>query len=145
MKEFFRGWKRKVGVVTLLMACVFAGGWVRGYSMYDSLALGQTRWSTSRYGIMVIKRFETSGAPIRERTEWGSSSLVDFGDMNPIDANFSHASFNWRWTRLGFDFLEVNQTSPASVMTIWAIPYWSIIAPLALLSVHLLLSKPQPQ
>ena len=29
MMEFFRGWRRKVGVVTLAMACVFMVGWVR--------------------------------------------------------------------------------------------------------------------
>lgn len=29
MTEFFRGWKRKVGVVTLLTAFVFLGGWGR--------------------------------------------------------------------------------------------------------------------
>jgi hypothetical protein len=28
MKEFFKGWRRKLGVVTLLMACVFMAGWL---------------------------------------------------------------------------------------------------------------------
>ena len=28
MREFFGGWKRKVGVVTLVMACVCALGWI---------------------------------------------------------------------------------------------------------------------
>jgi len=31
MGEFFKGWRRKTGVVTLVMACVFTGGWVRSY------------------------------------------------------------------------------------------------------------------
>jgi len=37
MGEFFREWRRKIGVVTLMMACVFAAGWVRTYSTRDEL------------------------------------------------------------------------------------------------------------
>jgi hypothetical protein len=35
MREFFWGWKRKCGVVTLLIACVFAAGWVRSCTVDD--------------------------------------------------------------------------------------------------------------
>jgi hypothetical protein len=34
MREFFRPWRRKIGIVTLLMASVFAAGWVR--SLYSN-------------------------------------------------------------------------------------------------------------
>jgi len=39
MREFFRGWRRKVGVMTLLMACVFMGGWLRSLITTDSVDL----------------------------------------------------------------------------------------------------------
>ncbi|MDB5345631.1 MAG: hypothetical protein JWP89_4008 [Schlesneria sp.] len=29
MREFFRGWRRKTGCITLVMACVVTGLWVR--------------------------------------------------------------------------------------------------------------------
>ena len=29
MREFFKPWRRKIGVVTLVMACVLMAGWVR--------------------------------------------------------------------------------------------------------------------
>ena len=32
MGKFFHGWRRKIGVVTLLMACMFAVGWVTSLS-----------------------------------------------------------------------------------------------------------------
>jgi hypothetical protein len=35
MKEFFRGWRRKVGVVTLVMACLLMCGWVRSRGQVD--------------------------------------------------------------------------------------------------------------
>jgi hypothetical protein len=39
MREFFRGWKRKAGCVTLLLACVFAAGWVRSQNSIDSFVI----------------------------------------------------------------------------------------------------------
>ncbi|WP_397569543.1 hypothetical protein [Schlesneria sp. T3-172] len=31
---FFRGWRRKLGLLTLVMACVFMVGWVRSHADY---------------------------------------------------------------------------------------------------------------
>jgi hypothetical protein len=36
MGEFFRGWRRKVGVVTLMVACMFMAMWVRGMSIWPA-------------------------------------------------------------------------------------------------------------
>ena len=35
MGEFFKPWRRKLGVVTLLMACVFAAGWSRSFRNHE--------------------------------------------------------------------------------------------------------------
>lgn len=40
MRDFFRGWRWKLGIVTLVMACVFAVGWVRSLSDPDVLIDG---------------------------------------------------------------------------------------------------------
>jgi len=37
MREFFRGWKRKTSVATLLMACGLTVGWIRSYDTVDSI------------------------------------------------------------------------------------------------------------
>lgn len=37
MRNFFKPWRRKIGVVTLLIACVFAAGWIRSYQNFDDL------------------------------------------------------------------------------------------------------------
>lgn len=37
MRDFFESWRRKVGCATLVMACVFAAGWLRSMSIADSL------------------------------------------------------------------------------------------------------------
>ncbi len=39
MIEFFKGWRRKIGVLTLLMACAFAAVWVRSLSATDVIKI----------------------------------------------------------------------------------------------------------
>lgn len=39
MREFFKGWRRKLGVVTLGIACVLTCGWVRSFRVCDSYPL----------------------------------------------------------------------------------------------------------
>jgi hypothetical protein len=39
MREFFKGWRRKTGVVTLMLACVFMACWVRSQTTYDVLSV----------------------------------------------------------------------------------------------------------
>ncbi len=41
MGNFFKPWRRKIGVVTLLMALVSAGGWVRSLTITDAMSFGQ--------------------------------------------------------------------------------------------------------
>ena len=40
MREFFRGWRRKAGCVTLVMALVFMAGWIRRLLISDILLIG---------------------------------------------------------------------------------------------------------
>ena len=40
MRDFFKPWRRKAGVVTLGMACVFMAGWVRAGVAMDLLRFG---------------------------------------------------------------------------------------------------------
>ena len=37
MRDFFRGWMRKAGCVTLVMACVLTSAWLRSFSGYEQL------------------------------------------------------------------------------------------------------------
>lgn len=59
MWEFFRGWRRKVGVLTLMMTCIFAAGWVRSFFTIDEFVTEEYRVTnaivSAPYGI----RFET--------------------------------------------------------------------------------------
>ena len=68
MREVFKGWKRKLGVLTLLMACVFMAGWVRSLFMCDFVNLSLSRDSSirvisdfNRFDIMYRERGVTTG------------------------------------------------------------------------------------
>ena len=39
MREFFSGWRRKVGVVALMLACVLMAGWVRSFTIAEGVAI----------------------------------------------------------------------------------------------------------
>jgi hypothetical protein len=40
MREFFRGWRRKVGCVTLVMTCALMGLWMRSIRTFDEVLVG---------------------------------------------------------------------------------------------------------
>ena len=140
MSEFFRGWKRKLGAATLLMALVFLGGWVRSYSTVD--------WTDFSSGNYQREKLESrNGAIYWESTvrptsqpklpwvfpKWCRASLLHSGYV-PIDD-----LVDWRWEGYGFRSGVIDEYDGKS--TFQAIPYWSIVIPLTLISLWLLLSK----
>ena len=40
MREFFKGWKRKLGCVTLVTACLLMGMWIRSQRIHDAYSFG---------------------------------------------------------------------------------------------------------
>lgn len=44
MGEFFRGWRRKVGCLTLVMACLTMGGWIRSLFRTDEVMIWEGDW-----------------------------------------------------------------------------------------------------
>lgn len=67
MREFFHGWRRKVGVVTLVMALVMMALWIRSYVLFDQIFV---------LGNLVLSN---SGCIVWDWQGWGGP-----------DANFLH-------------------------------------------------------
>jgi hypothetical protein len=135
MGEFFKGRRRKLGAVTLLMALVFMGGWVRSLYIMDTFA-----FSRMPKELLLVSVDGVVG--------WQTFSKTDIGSLfdefrwhaqkpKSIDDIFNHAkSLNkWRWN--GFGVMQLDNST-----TLGCIPYWSIVIPLTLLSSFLLLIKP---
>ncbi len=151
MSEFFRGWRRKSGVVTLMMACLFAAGWVRSQHIVDCICVGRNpgrfhHLCSDTFGIWsayTCYRQTHQGVTTRLLPEfWCRSFEKPFRPIAP-DFEFSTDHYTVR-TFCGFYFALATQNDDSIIEeeSTWIIPYWSIVIPLTFLSALLLLTKP---
>jgi hypothetical protein len=158
MREFFRGWRRKVGCVTLVMACVVMGLWIRGFHWQDSAEFCPSRTiytTSSGYGYFAFQAFEfpargaalsqssVSTSPLRLLQMGWNSSLIteELGEFAPWKGAESEAHWKWQSFLVGtasFDTVNLNYSKSYAI-----IPCWSIAIPLTLLSAYLILWKPR--
>ncbi len=149
MREVFRGWRRKLGCVTLLISLALTGLWIRSRSTLDEYHL----W----------KQQQTSMIVASEKTclvlgrLWNVSPTVIRGPYIAMDreriisgGRIVHAAdleIESRWGSGGLGLVKRYQQPPLSVKNIrldlLIIPYWCVVWPLTLLSAWLLLSKPR--
>jgi hypothetical protein len=142
MREFFQGWRRKVGVVTLLMALVLCGLWVRSLSTIDVLALPASllnytfvsgQGSFAATGNFVFNLRQDS------REENGRTILRV--EIRQMAKQPNRKEFHW-WKFNGSEFRLFRSSSESNgVMPM--VPYWSLVLPLTLLSAYLILWKPR--
>ena len=160
MMEVFRGWKRKVGFCTLLMACVFSACWFRSYSTNDTISLpvGGTTYlqvasSNQRlmFGFVLMTTIDGDGIErlplwIANPTEFAGVGrqqwrIATFGDRH-VDKFFDKSLSNIGRGRMWL--LIRNRSSQFSIDYKYvATLYWWFVLPLTLLSAWLLLSKPR--
>ena len=143
---FFSGWRRKFGVVTLFLACLFTAGWVRGHGIKDVYQFGNGEGKvfqtlvSSHHGMMWIRSEVFGGSSINWNPGWFAypidSTAVLHSDESRIVCEIKS---RWKWC--GFDFCE-SWDKDKYRSNHRNIPYWSIVVPLTLLSAFLLLSKP---
>lgn len=156
MREFFKPWRRRLGVATLVMACVFVGGWVRSSVHFDGIEIISSK---SKYALSSVRGqlrcFYAHGEQARvEKREIRFPSFV-FNENN-YDSKFELRSKRWRFAVSDFRFMtgsesqlfysDLVQSQGSEVLvnqTIAQVPYWSVTVPLTLLSAWLLLSKPR--
>ena len=142
MSEFFKGWRRQVGVVTLVMACVFAMGWVRSNAIEDqivrkSAALTQIEFFSS-HGYLVWLSSSKPYVPAKSRLSWSAIPA----HLNGFKFNSYCKNTSWALRQIGFGIGNVEWSGGFNRIVL-AIPYWSIVIPLTLASAFLLLSKPR--
>jgi hypothetical protein len=82
MREFSRGWRRKVGVITLLPAGVLTVGWLRSETTYDFFSLNRNRdvFSVSSLGgiLNFMKRSRPAGGSILNWSRGKLTEIVPF-------------------------------------------------------------------
>ena len=144
MGNFFKGWRRKIGLLTLAIALVFMGGWMRGQSKADCVVLriGKSvlcNFASDQFGLRFVwsNRFDN---PSSFSTEWTSQSLDRMPKRTgPLDEN--KPSYEWKvcGVHIGSDEAEL----PRMRFVVCVVPYWYVILPLTLLSGWLILATPR--
>jgi hypothetical protein len=139
MREFFKGWRRKVGCVTLMMSLVLMAGWIRSTYCEDVLML--TNWPRrtavdSLSGSLYWSTWEDPQERLRHSPIIHWDRIDALRVREPVTAEMIQEAVSNSVTNFKRDVV-----SP-KVINI-SIPYWSITIPLTLLTAYLILWKPR--
>lgn len=155
MREFFYGWRRKVGCVTLVMALLFVGAWIRSLNNFDVIncPLGQeyaiaiTSWKEA-FAIRIGWDHEDSWSEfcwdLRDADYFGhtDSTSTSYRFEQPIPDG-AGCFVNWYlrgdWGGIGVTPLDDRSWRR---MIFLIAPYWPIAIALTAISAFLLLSNP---
>jgi len=131
MGEFFKGWRRKMGVLTLVMACVFAAGWVRSQETADSIYIvvcHREYCFSSETGQLGISEFD-------DEPDYPWEYPLIRSSVARHDVDIPQQPFFFKYVRD-----EGMYSPPFSGIRV---SYSPIVLPLTLLSAYLLLVKPR--
>jgi hypothetical protein len=143
MGDFFHGWRRKTGGVTLLMALAFMAGWVRSFTVGDDFKF------TSGFGhYFLLTSYSGEIQLLGWEDRYSQQKFVFWRSWRLSEAHWSQpeplknlAVFNpsrvIRFTR----FTLMIAPTTTMQLTGFVFPYWVIVIPLTLLSGFLLLMK----
>ena len=153
MWDFFRGWRRKIGSITLLIACALTLIWVRSDVIRDNITLcpsfylPQLPWYgeiVSLQGSMGWHRYEMEpglgGIGANFPVTFYSYQVKHYFACSPIIED----TLVWQWKWGGFGYGASKTHLKGMSAHVWIIPCWSVTVPLTLVSIWFLLSKPRP-
>lgn len=142
MTEFYRGWRRKTGVLTLVMALVFVGGWMRSLFIYDNVRFSSSNSTlitvSFREGTIVwtVGTYHAGNFQSGWRLpDWESCPL---SGSEPLDVTYRQVEWQWQWCGCCHGAYFWGEGFKNEV---WIIPYGFAIFPLTMISAFLLLSK----
>lgn len=146
MHTFFQGWRRKAGLVLLVMACAMFGLWCRSLWIVDVVSAFQVRLQSVNGDLILF----TDTAQSDERAmHW----LTEYFDPDWQYVQLSSPMVEWQFQVAGFGVGMVNQDyhvlGPSAAFASEGIAYlriiswWHLIAPFTLLSAYLILWKPR--
>ena len=147
MSDFFRGWRRKIGVAMLMIALAMTSGWVRSYSVMDGygfhpiqgkvVALLSLRGRVVCWLINGLSGYVVSADAFRG--SWTLNETIEFESR--IESTLSDHELTRRWRRFGFEFALVSGLGIVGDQIILIIPYWLLVLPITAISTYLLLFR----
>lgn len=124
MRELFRGWSKKAGCITLLVACVFTAGWMRSRITYDliSFKIGER---TQMIHVTNGHVYWWGVSALNGRLNWESKPPPPALAIDEERGYWSDDE-GWNW-----NFRE------------WIVPHFPVAISLSILSAYLILWHPQ--
>lgn len=122
MGDFFHGWRRKIGVAILMIACAVLLVWVRGFATGDCIGFiageGMYSVSSTDQGFECRKCFDPPavGCPLI----WWNRAPYYSGPM-----------------------IFVDEADVVIEPPVWSMFHWAIVVPLTILSAYLILLTPR--
>ncbi|HEY4258627.1 MAG TPA: hypothetical protein VGM98_00645 [Schlesneria sp.] len=141
MRTFFRDWRRKVGCVTLAIACVFTAAWWRSLETFDEFEyrIGDTIYAVrSAQGGASLATDQILSEDAERHYRLWTSMLIEPA-CTQIDPNFVESP------KRGFESLGFYFGGNPEVDTTCAVPYWAVVLLMTLLSAYLIVWKPHPR
>ncbi len=144
MGDFLHGWRRKMGCVSLAIACLLTIGWVRSHIKDDVIVVhvGKTwlvNFQSNQCGLSVrAAAYGTTTSTIK--ATWYSQPIRPSASNDPM----KDVHVPYRFDFLGFHFGcdRLNLLQPR-YFAICVVSYFSAITPPTLLAAYLLLVKPR--
>ena len=153
MTEFLRGRRRKIGCVTLVMACGLTLVWLRSDVIRDNIVLcpsffrPQIPWYgeiVSLQGSLGWHRYQmesgNGGIGANAPVSLSSYSVQHYSGSSPRSEETLVWQRTWGAFRYGAGKTHVRGMS----VQVWIIPYWAVVLILTLISAVLLLTRPLP-
>lgn len=127
MSGYFKPFRRKLGVVTLITACAAMAIWVRSLGRGDFVHADNGQLVSFRGRVFI----EMHSAPFQYRLFYSSE------DDRPTSDAYSDPHFDelWQWRCWGFAYGFHEKVVDLMI------PYWSLVVPLTMFSCWLLFSK----
>jgi hypothetical protein len=135
MNDVFHGWRRKVGAVTMVMACLVMGMWFRSWHTFDVITLH------GRRGFCTVINSECGKIWLVRRTDTPGQHFY-ISDRAVVD-RLEVLTFQYRWTMAGISYAHADPRVELQHLVFVSFPHTWIAIPLTLLSAYLILWKPR--
>jgi hypothetical protein len=147
MGEYFKPWRRKVGVLTLVLALALMVGWVRSLRITDMVVFPAeklTNNSSVSFNRNTLLSATGSVIWVQQHTEYAEEDADFDQESYPVwvtnePLSFDISLFKRRCCEFGVSEFNVERNGYRA--TYMQLPYWSITIPLTLIAAWLLLSK----
>ena len=138
MSAFFKGWKKKIGVLTLVMACLAMAGWMRSLAVQDQIC-----FRSRKHTMEFLQSFKNSISWHHFYNDSEAGPLLLSKCYNKWDAFPRFTDIRMSGDSDYFGFVMRTFSSNQANGYLLQIPYWSLVLPLTALAAYLLLKKPK--